>query len=91
MTCTGKLFNFSPQVIDFYRFEEVFHLGSLAGGKLGQDFTDSTPSQSRKSKRIEHISLLDTNRLRNCGMCGISVQGISPSIYDPVKLTQPDL
>ena len=57
------------QVIDFYKFEELFHLGSLSGG-VGNDVTDGhTPNMPRKSKRVEYVSLLDPNRLRNCGKC----------------------
>ena len=62
--------HFSPsllQVIDFYRFEETFKLGSVL---MEEDDTDGTPRMSRRySKRPETVSLLDSNRMRNVGEC----------------------
>ena len=58
------------QLIDFYRFEEVFKLGT----SLQADDRDGTPKTMRKmSKRPETISLLEANRLRNVGQYRLNI------------------
>lgn len=51
-------------MIDFIEFEEIFKLGYLGGFRDD----DGTPKMQRKSRKPESISLLEPNRLRNCGM-----------------------
>ena len=54
------------QLIDFYKFEELFRLGNL--NLNHDDEVDGTPQNQRKmSRKIETISLLEPNRLRNVG------------------------
>ena len=50
-------------VINFNEFEEIFRLG---GGPGRVD--DGTPKMQKKSRKIEQISLLEANRLRNCAI-----------------------
>lgn len=52
------------QMIDFVEFEEIFKLGYHGGFRDD----DGTPKMLRKSRKPESISLLEPNRLRNCGM-----------------------
>ena len=55
-------------MINFNEFEEIFRLG---GGPGRVD--DGTPKMPKKSRKIEQISLLEANRLRNCGRCHIFI------------------
>jgi hypothetical protein len=59
-------------VIDFYRFEEQFKLGSSGANlEVGKDDDDTdskhNSTMARMSRRIEKLSLLEPNRLRNVG------------------------
>ena len=59
------------QVIDFNKFEELFKLGNLT---LDDADGDAALGMTRKgaAKKVETVSLLEANRLRNVGM---SAQG----------------
>jgi len=68
------------QLIDFYRFEETFRIDhnqqqhrrpkatDAADAADGGVDAQSPKSEHRMSRRIETISLLENNRMRNVGM-----------------------
>jgi len=53
------------KVIDFNKFEEMFKLGNLTLEDIDAD-TMAT-SKQKTVKKIETISLLEANRMRNVG------------------------
>lgn len=53
-------------MINFNEFEEIFRLGGGPGL-----IDDGTPKMLKKSRKPESISLIEPNRLRNCGMYNV--------------------
>ena len=59
------------QLIDFYRFEETFridhHQTKSADAEDGGADRETPKSERRMSRRVETVSLLENNRMRNVG------------------------
>ena len=61
------------QLIDFYRFEETFRIDRQPKAVDSEDSVDgggdgeSPRTERRMSRRVETVSLLENNRMRNVG------------------------